>query len=82
MREYGFSLTRILPEILFSGKYGSVETRIIAYFMQCYEHLPGLDRDGTEIKSSLNFGIFQVELDIGNLSNLFLKVSKSCMNEI
>ena len=44
MREYGFSLTRILPYkdkiydygsvIRDTGEYGSVKTRILAYFMQ------------------------------------------------
>ena len=41
MREYGFSLTRILPykgKILrfcpYTGEYGSVKSRIFAYFMQ------------------------------------------------
>ena len=32
MREYEFSLTRIL---LHTGEYGSVKTRIFAYFIQC-----------------------------------------------
>ena len=39
MREYGFSLTRILQNLRFcpyTGAYGSVKTRILAYFMQCY----------------------------------------------
>ena len=32
MREYEFSLTRILSH---KWKYGSVKTRILAYFIQC-----------------------------------------------
>ena len=32
MREYGFSMTRIL---LYTGEYGSLKTRILAYFIQC-----------------------------------------------
>ena len=34
MREYGFSLTHILPYKDRIGEYGSVKTRILAYFMQ------------------------------------------------
>ena len=39
MREYGFSLTCILPYkdrfCPYTGEYGLVKTRILAYFMQC-----------------------------------------------
>ena len=42
MREYGFSLTRILPYkdkvydfYPYTGEHWSVKTRILAYFMQC-----------------------------------------------
>ena len=35
MREYGFSLTHILPySPVYTGECGSVKTRILAYFMQ------------------------------------------------
>ena len=40
MREYGFSLIRILPYndriVDYTGEYGLVKTRILAYFMQCF----------------------------------------------
>ena len=39
MREYGFSLTRILPYKdrfgPYTGEHGLVKTRILAYFMKC-----------------------------------------------
>ena len=36
MREYGYSVTRILPYLRFcpyAGEYGSLKTRILAYFI-------------------------------------------------
>ena len=41
MRDYGFSLARILPykdkifDLFLYGRIRSVKTRILAYFMQC-----------------------------------------------
>ena len=49
MQEYGFSLTGILPhknrtydsvfirENIYTGKYRSVKTGILAYFIQCFQ---------------------------------------------
>ena len=43
MREYRFSLTRVLPYkgrfCPYTGEYGSVKTSTLVYFMQCYSML-------------------------------------------
>ena len=43
MREYRFSLTRVLPYkdrfCPYTGEYSSVKTSTLAYFMQCYSML-------------------------------------------
>ena len=60
MREYAFSLTRFLlckdrfcPN---TGEYGSVKTRILAYFMQCQSHFQ-------RIQSKLKYRSIICEID-------------------
>ena len=67
MREYGFSLTHILPYkdknlrfCPYKGEYGSVKTRILAYFMQCDidQNFPNSERS-PPLKTGVTLAIFK-----------------------